>query len=274
MDSLRSAKATVSRRASFLSGLKTGSGLATASFFLAVSFGAISTSQGWGPLAPVICSMIVFSGSAQFALLATLGSGGGLASAVTSAALINSRFIPMGIAVAGDLRGGRFRRALEGQAVVDGSWAAAHLGGGRFDRYLLFGATAIQWPAWVAGTALGVVVSPDPDLLHRLGLDVLTPALFVALLFDEVRRERINRLPALLGAVLAAGLIVVLPAGPALVGAALAALVALFRAPAPPPARPEEAGERDGAEAAEAAGRPEMAEKTAQPAHSDEEVTP
>ncbi|MFD3791551.1 AzlC family ABC transporter permease [Streptomyces cyaneofuscatus] len=184
-------------------------------------------SQGWGYLAPVICSMAVFSGSAQFALLATLGSGGGAAGAVMSAALINSRFIPMGIAVAGDLHCGRFRRALAGLAVVDGSWGAAHLGGGRFDRYLLFGATAIRWPAWVAGTSLGVVVSPDPDLLHRLGLDVLIPALFLALLFDEVRRKRINRLPALLGAAIAAGLIVFLPAGPALVGAALAALAAL-----------------------------------------------
>jgi predicted branched-subunit amino acid permease len=232
MDSCRSANSAGPPRASFLAGLRTGSGLAAASFLLAVSFGAVSASQGWGPVAPVVCSMVVFSGSAQFALLATLGSGGGLVAAVSSAALVNSRFVPMGIAVAGDLRGGRLRRAFAGQAVVDGSWAAAHLGGGRFDRYLLFGATAIQWPAWVAGTALGVVASPDPDLLHRLGLDVLTPALFVALLVGEVRKERANRLPALLGAVLAAGLVLFLPAGPALVGAALAALVALFRTPA------------------------------------------
>jgi predicted branched-subunit amino acid permease len=250
MDSRRSAHGAVSPRASFVSGLRTGSGLAAAAFLLAVSFGAVSASQGWGPLAPVICSMVVFSGSAQFALLATLGSGGGLAGAVTSAALINSRFVPMGIAVAGDLRGGRFRRALEGQAVVDGSWAAAHRGGGRFDRYLLFGATAVQWPAWVAGTALGVAISPDPDLLHRLGLDVLTPALFVALLYEEVRRERINRLPALLGAVLAAGLVLFLPTGPALVGAALAALVALGRLPG----RPEVSSVRP--EPSEEFGRP------------------
>ncbi|MEU3464741.1 AzlC family ABC transporter permease [Streptomyces sp. NPDC006733] len=267
MSSLRSAPAADSPRASFLTGLKTGSGLAAASFLLAVSFGAISASQGWGHLAPVICSMVVFSGSAQFALLATLGSGGGLLGAVTSAALVNSRFIPMGIAVAGDLRGGRFRRALEGQAVVDASWAAAHRGGGRFDRYLLFGATAIQWPAWVAGTILGVAVSPDPELLHRLGLDVLTPALFVALLCDEIRRERVNRLPALLGAILAAGLIVILPAGPALVGAALAALVALVRAPATPPTRPDEAATAVPRQADAATG-------AAAPVRCDEEVAP
>jgi predicted branched-subunit amino acid permease len=93
----------------------------------------------------------------------------------------------------------------------------------------------VQWPAWVAGTALGVALAPDAELLHTLGLDVLTPALFVMLLLDELTRERTNRLPAALGAAIAAGLLLVMPAGPALIGAALAALVALVK-PSPRPA--------------------------------------
>ena len=48
------------------------------------------------------------------------------------------------------------RRAAEGQAVVDASWAMANQGDGRFDRDLLVGATLPQYPAWVLGTALGV----------------------------------------------------------------------------------------------------------------------
>ncbi len=240
------AQAGATPRERFRSGLRIGSGLAASSFLLAVSFGAITQAQGWGLLGPVLCSLVVFSASAQFALVAALGTGGGTAAAVTAAALINSRFLPMGIAVAGDLRGGRLRRALEGQAVVDGSWAAAHLGGGRFDRHLLFGASVIQWPAWVAGTALGVALAPDPQLRHSLGLDVLTPALFVALLLDEVRRERANRLPAVVGAVVVAGLICVLPTGPALIGAPLAALIALVRPVAEPSARPVPSAEPAG----------------------------
>ncbi|MFB7588648.1 AzlC family ABC transporter permease [Streptomyces sp. NPDC056169] len=225
-------------RERFRSGLHVGSGLAAASFLLATSFGALTQAQGWGTLAPVLCSLVVFSGSAQFALVAAFGTGGGIVSAVTAAALINSRFLPMGMAVAGDLRGGPLRRALEGQAVVDGSWAAAHLGGGRFDRYVLFGATLIQWPAWVAGTALGVAVAPEPELLHTLGLDVLTPALFVTFLIGELHKERANRLPALLGGAIAAGLVLFLPTGPALMGAATAALIALVRPATEAPARP------------------------------------
>ncbi len=230
--------------ARFREGMAIGSGLAAAGFALAVSFGALTQTQDWGPVAPIVCSVIVFSGSAQFALLATLGAGGGAVTAVAAAALINSRFLPMGIAVAGDLRGGVARRALEGQAVVDASWVAAHRGGGRFDRDLLIGATIVQWPAWIAGTALGVVLAPDADLLRTLGLDVLTPAFFVLLLLDEVRKERANRAAAALGAVIAGVLVLFLPTGPALIGAASAALIALLvpRRPRRDDQGPAEAG--------------------------------
>ncbi|MGK5629190.1 AzlC family ABC transporter permease [Streptomyces sp. URMC 123] len=220
-------------RQRFLAGLRVGGGLAAAAFLLAVSFGAITQSQGWAAAGSVLCSLAVFSGSAQFALVSALGTGGGVAAAVTGAALVNARFLPMGVAIAGDLRGGRLRRALEAQAVVDGSWAAAHRGGGRFDRYVLFGASAIQWVLWVAGTALGAVLAPDPGLLTELGLDVVAPAMFLFLLLDALGADRRNRLPALLGGALAAGLTFVLPPGPALIGAACAALVALAR-PLPP----------------------------------------
>ncbi|MEU9187535.1 AzlC family ABC transporter permease [Streptomyces sp. NPDC048484] len=216
-----------SRRQSFVAGIKVGVGLAAAGFVLAVTFGAFARSEGWGILPPIVCSLIVFSGSAQFALATALAGGGGVPTAIVAAALINGRFIPMGVAVAGDLRGGRLRRALEGQAVVDGSWVAAHLGGGRFDRYKLFGATAVQWPAWVAGTALGVVVAPPESLVETLGLDVVFPAFFLLLLLDELRGSRAARVAAALGACVAAALVFWVPAGLALLGASAAALLGL-----------------------------------------------
>ncbi|MFV0126493.1 AzlC family ABC transporter permease [Streptomyces sp. HMX112] len=214
-------------RQRFLAGVRVGVGLAAAGFVLAVTFGAFARTEGWGILAPVVCSLIVFSGSAQFALATALAGGGGVPTAIAAAALINGRFIPMGVAVAGDLRGGRIRRALEGQAVVDGSWVAAHLGGGRFDRYKLFGATVVQWPAWVAGTALGVVAAPPEGLMETLGLDVVFPAFFLLLLLDELRGPRTARVAAALGASLAAGLVLLVPAGIALLGSSAAALLGL-----------------------------------------------
>ncbi|MDQ1034183.1 4-azaleucine resistance transporter AzlC [Streptomyces sp. V3I8] len=221
------APARDARRQGFLAGVKVGAGLAVAGFVLAVTFGAFARSEGWGILAPIVCSLVVFSGSAQFALATALAGGGGMATAVAAAALINGRFVPMGVAVAKDLRGGRIRRALEGQAVVDGSWVAAHLGGGRFDRYKLFGATAVQWPAWVAGTVLGVVAAPPESLVRTLGLDVVFPAFFLLLLLDELRGSRAARAAAALGACVAAVLVFRAPAGLALLGASAAALVGI-----------------------------------------------
>lgn len=215
--------------ASFARGLRIGGGLAASAFVLAVTFGGYSQVHGWGPVAPVVASLVVFSASAQFTLAAALIGGGGAASAVLAATLVQLRFLPMALAAGPSLHGGRMQRALEGQAVNDGSWVAAHLGEGRFDRGVLFGATLAQWPAWVAGTALGVLVAPPPDLVDTLGLDVVFPAFFLLLLLDEARRSAIARTVACGGGAVAAVALLWAPAGPALIAGGLVALVGLRR---------------------------------------------
>ncbi len=214
-----------SPRQRLLGGMGVGVGLAAASFLLAVTFGAMVRAQGWGIAAPLVCSALVFSGSAQFALASALS--GGIVPAVTAAGLINARFLPMGVAVAASLQGGRLRRAIEGQSVVDGSWVAAHLGEGRFDRERLIGATVVQWPAWVAGTAVGVFVAPPPRIAEALGLDLVFPAFFLVLLMEELRTSRKARLAAGTGGAIAMALILVVPVGLALIASTLAALVGL-----------------------------------------------
>ncbi|UJW36241.1 AzlC family ABC transporter permease [Saccharothrix sp. AJ9571] len=216
-----------SRTSGYLAGIRVGAGFATATAVLGLTFGALTQSLGWGVLAPLACSVLVFSGSAQFALAAALAGDGGVGVAVGAAALINARFLPMGVAAASDFKGGRLRRALEGQAVVDASWAAAHLGGGRFDREKMIGGTLVQFPAWVLGTLAGVLVAPPADVVHRFGLDVVFPGFFLLLLIDELRKEPAAREVAALAVVLAAGLALVLPIGLAIVGSAAAALLGL-----------------------------------------------
>jgi predicted branched-subunit amino acid permease len=209
--------------------VRIGAGLAVSTFLVAVAFGASARDHGWGVVAPVVASLTVFSASAQFALVTALAGGGGAVAAVVSATMINLRFLPMGLAVAGALRGGRLRRALEGQVVVDGSWVAAHQGEGRFDRSMLIGATLPQWPAWVAGTAVGVLVAPPARIEHALALDVVFPAFFVVLLADELRGSPDARRAGLAAALLTGMLLLVLPAGLAILGGSVAALLGLRR---------------------------------------------
>ena len=179
-------------------GLGRSAGLAGSTFVLGVTFGALARAHGWGLGAPVVASLAIFSGSAQFALLAVLAGGGAAWTAVASGALINLRFFPMALSAAPALRGGRIQRAFEAQAVVDGSWVLAHQGEGLFNRGVLFGSALAQWPAWVTGTILGVVLAPSTRLLDATGLDVVFPAFFALLLFDELRHAapRESRRPA------------------------------------------------------------------------------
>jgi predicted branched-subunit amino acid permease len=216
-----------SRRA----GLRVGAGLAATCFALALSFGALAHSQGWSPFAIIMFSMLTFSGSAQFAVLTALSGGGGALAAIGSATLMNARYLPMGAAAAGSLRGGRWRRGLEGQAVVDGSWVSAYVGHAKFDRSKLLAATAVQWPAWIAGTALGAYLDLSTRFIDRYGLDTIFPAFFLLLLVNTLRSSARVRPIAAAAALIGAGVVLVAPPGLALVAAAAASLLVLFHRP-------------------------------------------
>jgi 4-azaleucine resistance transporter AzlC len=212
----------------YRAGLRAGAAFALPTFVLAVSFGVVARQLGWGVIAPIVSSAVVFSGSAQFAIADVLGAGGSAAAAIAAAVLVNARFGVMGVAAASAFRGGRFRRAIEGQATVDASWALANRGGGGFDRQLMIGATLPQYIAWVGGTLIGVVAGDAIDP-QALGLDVLFPAFFLGLLIDELRNGRQHVAAAAIAGAIAAVLIPFTPPGIPIVAACVGALLGLRR---------------------------------------------
>ena len=215
-------------RASWRRGLRAGLPFAAAGFLLSLSFGVLAREAGLSAVAAIAMSAIVFAGSAQFAAISIIAAGGGLGAAVAAAALMNSRFLPMGIALAPSLPGGALKRAAQGQTVVDASWAMAARGDGTYDRWFLFGASAIQYVTWVGGTvagALGGDLLGDPQ---RLGLDAIFPTFFLALLLGELRDRRARPVAAL-GALIALALVPVAPPGVPVLAASVAALAGLRR---------------------------------------------
>ncbi|MBJ7521979.1 MAG: AzlC family ABC transporter permease [Solirubrobacteraceae bacterium] len=211
-----------------LAGLRAGLPFGVASFVLAMSFPVVASEAGFSALEAIAASALIFAGSAQFTAVAVLIQGGGAGAAIVAATLMNARYLPMGIALAPSLIGGRLRRAVEGQAVVDASWAMASRGDGTFDRGILFGSTLALYVGWVGGTIAGAVAGDllsDPE---ALGLDAIYPAFFLALLINEVRSGR-ARAAAALGAAIALALTPVAPAGLPIVLASFAALIALWR---------------------------------------------
>src|SRR3954466_3958321 len=219
---------SVTPRASWNAGLRAGIPFALAALLLSASFGVIALDAGFSALAAIVMSAIVFAGSAQFAAISIVAAGGGLGAAVAAAALMNSRFLPMGIALAPSLPGGPLKRAAQGQTVVDASWAMANRGDGTFDRWFLFGSTATQYVTWFTGTLVGAFLGDGLGGPSRLGLDAIFPAFFLALLMAELRDRR-SRGVAALGAVIALALVPIAPAGVPVLAASAAALIGLRR---------------------------------------------
>jgi 4-azaleucine resistance transporter AzlC len=196
-------------------------------FAIAVSFGVLSRPV-MGPVAPVVMSILVFSGAAQFGALVILSAGGSAVAAIAAGVLLNARYLAMGVALAPSLRGRPMSRAAFAMAVVDASWASASLGDGTFDPWYLVGVTVPQYPGWVLGTIVGVLAGSAVGDPRALGLDALFPAFFVGLLLEEVRGRR-KMAAAAGGAGIALGLTPFTPAGLPILAAAVAALVASRR---------------------------------------------
>jgi len=208
-------------------GIRAGVGFGAAAFVVGLSFGVVAQPT-MGSVAPIVMSVFVFAGSAQFGATAVLAAGGDAPTAIATGAMLNARFLSMGVAAAPALRGGPLRRAAEGQAVVDASWALAARGEGGFDREKLLGATLPQYPLWVAGTVAGVLLGGVVGDPAELGFDAIFPAFFLGLLAAELGRPRALPVVVLAGAI-ALALTPVLPAGLPVLLASVAAVLGLWR---------------------------------------------
>jgi 4-azaleucine resistance transporter AzlC len=202
--------------------------IAVAAAAFGASFGILAPAAGFDALAAVVMSATTFAGSAQFAVVSTLESGGAVAAAIVAAALLNARYAPISVSVAPYFRGSPVRRLLESQLIVDESWVVSRRRDGRYDRRILIGAGAVLYVAWVGSTFVGAIVGEaiaDPD---TLGLDAAFPALFLALLVPLLSSRRALAV-ALLAALVALVLIPVTPAGIPIIAASAACLLGLSR---------------------------------------------
>jgi predicted branched-subunit amino acid permease len=143
---------------------------------------------------------------------------------VSASALLNARYVPLGVAIAPALQGPFWKRLLLAQFVVDEAWAVAYLGEGRFSRQRLVGAGIVLYATHVAATALGTAAATLPGDPSAWGLDAAFPALFVILLWPHVRG--VSRIAgAVLGAIIALGLTPLTPPGVPVVAAAVASVL-------------------------------------------------
>lgn len=214
-------------RPSVRAGARAIAPLAIAVAILGVVFGYLAARAGFSVLAAAGMSATTFAGSAQFAAVAIVAAGGTVASAVAAAALLNSRYLLLGITAAPSMRGAWWKRLALAQLVVDETWGIAHTANGRFDADRLVGAGAVLFVAHVGSTAIGAAMSRGIADPARFGLDGAFPALFVILIAPHLAGKPAEAAAAM-GAAIALLLTPFVAPGIPILAAAAASLVGLW----------------------------------------------
>jgi 4-azaleucine resistance transporter AzlC len=193
-----------------------------------VTFGVLAVSAGLSALQAQAMSLLVFTGASQFAAVGVIDSGGTPAAALGSALLLAARNGMYGLALGRTVTGGRLRRLLAAQLVIDESaaMAAAQTEPATAERaFFLTGLSVFVF--WNLGTLLGAVggnAIGDPE---TFGLDAAFPAGFVALMAPALRR-RPGAVAAAGGALVALVTVPLLPAGAPILVASVAVIPAFL----------------------------------------------
>lgn len=204
------------------------------------SFGAITVGSGMPLWLPMLMSVVVFAGAAQFMFVGLVASGGNPVAAVLAGLLVNARHVPFGFAV-GDVFGrSAVRRAVGAHLMIDETVAFALAQRDADRRRTAFWACGIGlfvcWNIGVVAGAFGGTVISDTD---AFGLDAAFPAVLLALVLPSLQ-DRSTRLAVLVGVVIAVGTSPMLPSGVPVLLALAGVLVSLGGTPDEPQDRSPE----------------------------------
>lgn len=196
-----------------------------------ISVGALGVAAGLSTLQVMAMSLLLFSGASQFAFIGLIGTGAPAAAvtAVASSALVGLRngFYSITVRRLVPIRG--LLRVVGAQLTIDESTAVALAGerpAGRARGFWLTG--GVIYVGWNLFTLIGAVLGNRLGDPARFGLDAVSPAAFLALLWPRLR-DQTSRLVAAVAVALALVLAPVLPAGLPVLAAALVAIVAGVR---------------------------------------------
>lgn len=178
-----------------------------------VSFGAITVSLGLPLWLPMLLSVVVFAGAAQFMFVGIVAAGGNPIAAVVAGLLVNARHLPFGFAIGDVLGTGWMRRIVGSHLMIDESVAFALAQPEPQRRRAAYWACGITlfgcWNLGVLAGAFGGTVVTNTD---ALGLDAAFPAVLLALILPAMR-DPATRRAAMAGVAIALITAAFLPTG-------------------------------------------------------------
>jgi predicted branched-subunit amino acid permease len=210
--------------------IRDGLGVGLAVGLSGVAFGAAAITAGLSVPQACVLSLLAFTGASQFALTGAVGAGGDLLSATSGALLLGGRNTLYGLRMADVLQVRGPRRLVAAHGVIDETTAVALAQptpqAARAGFATTFGTLYVTWNLTTLAGALGTSALGDPDML---GLDVVGPATFLAILWPRLTASAELRRLAVGGVAIALLATPFFPPGVPVLLSALAVLVVLAR---------------------------------------------
>src|SRR6266496_2123621 len=135
-----------------------------------------------------VLSLLAFTGASQFALAGAVAAGGSLAAGTASAILLGSRNALYSLRLAGQLEARGAGRLLAAHGVIDEVAAVTLAQPDGTSARAGFRATFVSiYLTWNLATVLGALGAGRLGSPQDLGLDVVGPAAFLALIWPRLR---------------------------------------------------------------------------------------
>ena len=192
-----------------------------------VAYAVLARDAGLSLLETQSLSVLVFSGSAQVSAVGLFGTGAAAAEIVLTTFLLNVRHVLYGLALGRQIPLRGWRRPTAAYFLTDEAFGVVAAREERTFPFLL-GAELSLFAAWNTATFAGALAGgaiPDPA---KLGIDLIFPLAFLALLVPLVR-TRVELIVALVAGAVAYLLTDALPGGlPILVTGVAGSLLGAF----------------------------------------------
>ena len=194
----------MSKKESFLSGMRDGIPIALGYFAVSFSFGILAVSGGLSPWEAGLISLTNLTSAGQFAGLEVIVAGGTYLELMLTQLVINLRYLLMSFSLSQKLRMDepRVHRMILAFGITDEIFGISIGQKDKVSAFYHYGAMCVAIPGWTLGTVVGAIFGNILPVMVVNALSVALYGMFIAIVIPPAKQDK-NILSAVVVAMIA-----------------------------------------------------------------------